>query len=467
MLAESRNNLAVLAVTGSFLAVAVSVFVTRSGSPLLLLAALVLPILLLVFIKSPYVFSVGLYAFFLPFDSIIRFSGSSADDTASFTKYLGALCILVLVFKGMADRRFRRPDAATLWWVVFIAFAIFSSMWAMSLNMSAYITRTGTALSLLLLYLAVSVYPVEEGEYEALKKFIMYGGLAAAGFTMYVYRSILQSGSGEVIERVTLATTQGMTDPAQMTDPNQFAFSLLIPFGIAFHQMLKARSSLNALFYAAIFAALVYMFVISGSRGGALGAVIILAVLLYYSARRGRALLAALVFTAMFVYFAPENYFQRITTVAYETGGAGRLDIWKVGMEAFRHNWVFGVGLDNFPNAYDYYSYAAPHAKFEGYGRAGHSIFLVTVVELGVVGALVIFFSLLGHYRLTGRSKKVSSDQALLKAIFLGTLAQAATLDVIWRKSFWLLFMLVVIHNIVESRRKKNEPDSPVAHVPV
>jgi O-antigen ligase len=450
-LASRQNNLAIFAGIFSIFIAAFFLVTARAGNVPLIIG-LALPALLLITVKAPYIFPLGVYVFFLPFDSLLIASGT-AEHAATFTKYLGILSIGALLFKGVTEHRLKKPDSAVLWWVFYIAFALFSAMWAMNLNTALYSARVVTALGLLMLYVAVSMYPLEAKEYEALKKFIMYGGLVAAAITAYNYGNSLtymQSG------RATLESD------GKAMDPNQLAFSLLIPLGIALQQMLNAKKPLKALFYSAVFGILAYAILITDSRGAALGAIIISAILLYSSPRRARALLTVLVLAAITIFLAPENYYKRFTTDAYQRGGAGRLDIWRVGMDAFSHNWLVGVGLDNFPFAYDKYGYGVHQMQSEGFARVAHNIFLTCGVELGIVGLLIMAFVIVKHYMLISHSG--GSDRVLLKACFIGCLIQAFTLDVIWRKTFWLLWMLIVMYNLTQSERK-NELDSSVTHV--
>ncbi len=410
----------------------------------MVLLALALPALLLLTIKAPYIFPLGIYFFFLPFDSVLIASGTPGQHAATFTKFLGIMSIAALLVKGIADHKLKKPVPAVLWWVAFIAFALLSGLWSINLDMSQYSSRVVTAVGLLSMYTVVAIYPFEEKEYETLKKFVIYGGLAAAIFAAHSYDNAqTYMGSG----RATLESNNSATDP------NQFAFSLLIPFGMALQYMLTAKKPLKALLYAAVFAVLAYAILITGSRGGALGALIISVILFYNSAQRNRAILTALVLAAIVIFFAPHDYYQRATVVAYQTGGAGRLDIWKVGLEAFRHNWLMGVGLDNFPFAYDFYNYAAPQAKFEGSARAPHNLLLLSGVEFGIVGLIIIVLAMIMHYKLITRSSD-TSERIMLKACFMGCISQTLTIDVIWRKSFWLLWMLIVIHNLTQSNKK-------------
>jgi O-antigen ligase len=108
---------------------------------------------------------------------------------------------------------------------------------------------------------------------------------------------------------------------------------------------------------------------LTGSRGGALGAAV--AVLLFFwrirhhiSRHRAIILFLSVVTLIFFVLtFIPIQHqlFERFRLEEIlESRGAGRFFIWQVGFEAFLQRPLVGYGYNNFPYAYDLFKSAVP-----------------------------------------------------------------------------------------------------------
>ena len=124
------------------------------------------------------------------------------------------------------------------------------------------------------------------------------------------------------------------------------------------------------------------------------------------------------------------------------TGGAGRLDIWAVGLTIFLEHPVVGVGYGAFPAAFT--ENAIRSAAIPGLdvavlsiGRGSHSILLGTAGELGLIGLLVLAWLVRDLLR-----PAIPPWGSVVQAIVLAVLVQALFLDVVGRKQVWLVFGL-------------------------
>jgi len=124
---------------------------------------------------------------------------------------------------------------------------------------------------------------------------------------------------------------------------------------------------------------------------------------------------------------------------AVTTGGAGRTDIWSVGLTIYQSAPVTGVGLANFPTAYtpervresDVGIYSANNPAF----RAPHNILIGTLGELGLIGLFLLTAFLLPLVLRRGWGP----DAAVVQASLASLVATALFLDVLNRKQVWLL----------------------------
>jgi len=124
------------------------------------------------------------------------------------------------------------------------------------------------------------------------------------------------------------------------------------------------------------------------------------------------------------------------------SGGSGRLDIWAVGMTMFAANPLVGVGIANFPVAFDGYAIAhAPGALAAGGalvpGRGPHNLLLGAAVETGVVGVLLLV-AFLGTALLRGGRGR-DPGAMLVSVALISLLVQAMFLDILLQKQLWLL----------------------------
>lgn len=404
------------------------------------------PPLLLLGIVRPFIFPLGAYIFLVPFDSVISLTGSAGGATA--TKMLGILTILFLTLKGLYERKLKWPGGAAIIWVLFVGFGLLSVSWA--IEPSYVIGRLPTALGLLLLYLVGSAYRAKESEFNACTWFLLLGGLMAALYAIHSYREGLFYG----------ATVRGtLALEGQNTDPNLFAFSLIIPVAVCISHIIKQERKALKVILSVAMGIMLFGIIITGSRGGMLGigAVVITYIL---SLRREITVwmllavigVAILALTPVFVIERWEE--------AVETGGTGRLGIWTAGLKYLETNWIYGAGLNNFPNAYHESAWLTPVSEHSH--RAAHNSYLSTAVELGIVGLFLLIVVILKHYKIM-RPIKGRSDvsKIMLKASFWGTLVASTFLDTIWTKQFWLLWMLIMMHRNVVEFRVREYPHFP------
>jgi len=165
-----------------------------------------------------------------------------------------------------------------------------------------------------------------------------------------------------------------------------------------------------------------------------------------FKAEKKNFLLAGLVLAGYAVFnYLPEVFFERLAQAqtAFESG---RFYIWTVGFEGLSHHWLFGAGLDNFPVVYSRYG------PLYSIARAPHNIYLGFAVELGITGLVLMCVAMQRHYVLL-KSKTDDflhkHENIFLRASFIAVLIVGFFLDIVWRKSFWLLWMLIIMyHNL-------------------
>lgn len=425
---ETAFILSLLAAAAVTLAIALENWIAVA-----LLAAI--PLILL----APVEASLGVFAFLVPFDSV--FIVSESGTTLNW--FIGAAAAAILLFTGLVQGRLQAPPRAALWWGLLVTWCVISIGWA--LDQETALHRAPTAISLLLVYLVAVSFRVTWRELRRVSAMALIGGVAAAGWV------VSQGFSAAVASRVSLGEA----------GPNLYAATMLLPGALALCWILlsKWRTVQVALIVALLAIASSVFF--SMSRGGllALATVLLIFVIRYRNWR----LLLLIALLAMPLLVMPDLFFHRLEQGLYNRG-TGRFDIWHVGWAILRDHGLLGVGLDNFRVAYVQYAGEAP--IFRGYSKVAHNVPLQVLAEMGVVG-LALFIAgcraqvgaLLEAARRYGRVPKAML--VACEAACWGMLVMGLSLDIMWRKAFWLVWILAALAVRLHNEETSLAPPTP------
>jgi O-antigen ligase len=154
------------------------------------------------------------------------------------------------------------------------------------------------------------------------------------------------------------------------------------------------------------------------------------------------------------------------TATAVATGGAGRTDIWTVGLNIFESSPIIGVGYGNFPVAFtpeviqesDVGTYLANDES----ARGPHSIIFGSLAELGIIGFIPLAMFILPLVLRRGWGPEGSVVQAALASLLVSSLF----LDILNRKQLWLILGLAAGLAYVEAQRRARGRTPPPRPVP-
>lgn len=399
-----------------------------------------LPIAFLVCILFwPVAMALGCFALLIPFENASAISGVARRF--SVTTAMGIVAALVLVVVGLAGRRFCRPPKSVFWWALFTAWGALTILWAS--DPQAAVRDFPAALSLVVLYMVTVSLRIEKQELKWIFVLTILGGCVAAAIGSYqYYHGMVWEGD----------TSRGsLVMGAQVADPNMFAATLLLPFSLAVGYFLTVNNWMSKIMTAGLGATLVFGILLTMSRGAFLSVLTIALVYLYrFHWRRKMLGLAALLFLPLLI--APHSFFTRLQD-AISSGGAGRLDVWRAGLMSLKTYGIWGAGFDNFSSVYSNVAGYATH--FMGYSRDSHNTYLEIGVDLGILGLLFFFAAIRSQLRsasslgraLPAYMPVVACEAACWAAIVCGLFG-----NMIWRKFFWLPWMLLAV-----SVRLRNE----------
>jgi O-antigen ligase len=379
--------------------------------------------------------AVGLYAFLIPWEDL-TVMGHGADRT-TLLWYAGGIAIPVLLSIGVIRQGIVRPPRAALFWSLLVFWAAASSLWAIKPDKA--LGRIPTAASLWVLYLAAVSVRITRKEFSSIALMVVAGGATAALYSAHQYFN----GNGMVDFEGSRASLSESTNTA---DPNFFAASLLLPLSIAFGEVLSSSNGLRRVFMLAATGAIGLAVFLTMSRG-ALLAVLVIACVFFHRLRLNWRLLIPVAVLGAALLVMPNLFFHRFQEAA-ATRGAGRLDIWEVGMTALGHYGLIGAGLENFGDAYSLY--AGTGRFFVGFGRAAHNVFLNTSVELGILGLILLVAAIASHLRALQRLRSSMNHLpparlVALEAACWAMLTSSLFLDLLWRKVFWFSWIMLVL----------------------
>ena len=454
-LADRRTQLglgvAVLACLALALAWAIGSSDYRGAARLAGLA--LVPPLVVLALKRPYLFPYGLYALMVPLDNMLLIGG-----VGTLTKLLGIAATGFIVIQVLHHKRLGRPPLAAYLGLAYLAWLVTSVLWSPDVPLAMIDVQSMG--SLIVMYAILSVAPVGERDLRAICACIVTGGVLASFYGMY----LLHGMAGQAGDYGRL-----MIDVGNRTiDPNHFANSLLAPLALALVGLLRARRPGPLLAYAGAVAVMAAGQLISLSREALLGSVLIGAVLIMFSRRRVLGLAIGIPVVVLLPLAVPAIGARMLE--AFSTGGAGRSFVWHIVWRAWQQHPLFGWGAGGAIEAYDrnYLSvYALVH---QGWSRPPHNTPLQILLELGVVGLLLAGLAYLSTFRqllAIRRGDELYGLRVALTAALVALGFVSLFIGLENYKYFWIVLVAIAqLRTVAQSRSAQPAVPAPVpAHL--
>ena len=241
-------------------------------------------------------------------------------------------------------------------------------------------------------------------------------------------------------------------------DPNFYAQVMLVLVPLALDRLWNERSRLlrSVAGWAFVVCALTVIF--TYSRGGFLGLVVVLAIMLMRHPPRPLAVAITVAVAVPLLQFVPQDYVDRIRTltdalpfaggeVSEDSSLRGRLSESTAGWMMFSDHPLFGVGLNNYPVYYQQYSRQLGLDQRRE-ARSPHSLYLQIAAEMGWVGLCAFGFVLWVMFRRLRRAYLAFSraqrpeTAGMVMALcigLIGYLTAALFLHAAYPRFFWLL----------------------------
>jgi O-antigen ligase len=306
----------------------------------------------------------------------------------------------------------------------YLQWAVLSTIW----SIDATVTLDSLATLIQLFAIAVLVADVIVNDPRLVRPLLWTYSIAAS-FTATLGILAFLGGSRVANDRVVALSGQ---------DPAHFAALLLPAFLFATFELLHGRRPYLSL---PVLMLSLGGIILSGTRGAWVSVLAVLAVFVLPALELRRKVAAVVLLPLVFLLVLQLPDVSGLVTdrvaTAGASGGAGRTDIWSVGLVIIETSPVIGVGYANFPVAYTPQLVMEAGVGFsQGAYRDPHNLVFSTWAELGVVGMVLLGLFLVPLVVQRGWGP----DAQVVRAILAAFIVDAFFLDLFGnRKQVWLI----------------------------
>lgn len=382
---------------------------------------------LAVIVLVPIEFAFCLLAFSIPFDSVSQLTGN-----VTLTFLIAAGSGLILMITALVGLRFQMMRKTALLFLLFFVWTAMSTFWALNTELS--MERLSAVAAIGALYLIAVSMRFSNVEFEWIRRLTVLGGGIASAVALYQFA-----------HGVTVASRASIVIGANSTNPNELGASLLLPVSFAVGGVLWGRGIKRML--AALFAVLMLVCMALTMSRGVFAALIVMTAVYVWRKGVDWRLIVLLGCMAVAALIPSDLVVTRVET-ALSSRAQGRFDIWLVGVEVVRHHGLLGVGLDNFPYAFQ--KYAGHQVVFRTFSEAAHNIYLQAFAETGVIGLLLFTGALRLQMKELGRALKEASERTKevlipCEAAAWALITHALVANLLWRKMFWFNWIVAAV----------------------
>jgi O-antigen ligase len=248
-------------------------------------------------------------------------------------------------------------------------------------------------------------------------------------------------------------------------DPNELAYSLVILVPLAMTLFDTARSRRARVVYAIAAVIQVAAVVATQSRGGVLGLVVVLGLLLWSYRIRGGVLAIVVLVAVVGFAFAADTFWQRVEVVAtYQQDDAitSRIQAWRVGVDIFLNRPMLGVGIGNFALAWPLYA-DSPGGKW----LTAHNAFIQILGELGIMGligfAMLLAVTLIGLRRTRRQATRVGAREreSFAKGLGIALWGYASCAMLLSVAFNWFFYLIVALSVAVIGMARTETENAP------
>ena len=430
-------------------------------SPVLMVLVAPLAIVtVLACLREPMRVALPVFAALIPFGGSLALGASRYSSLSSLAGLLLALSLALQVVSTRPAARRIPPDLPL--WILFLGLAVATSLWSAEPDA----TRTGVMVlvSLVTVYALASLSSIDRTALRRTENAMMLGSVAAVLYGLVQLFFLGGFPDGTPGEGPSPTGRFGN----DLLGPNLQAVALILPLALALNRAVgREETRGRRVMYALVAGLMVLGTLMTASRGGlvATGVAVVVLALAGRPEARGRLLgfsaVGAAAAAAVWLYHP-----MGLATRTFEsvTSSSGRTEIWEVGAAACRTYCSFGSGWGTFPSVYAETQASVPGARvLVGEGAyQPHSVWLLAVIELGILGLILMVAAFLLTIReasklsATRRGPAMSALAGLLMGLFF--------LSGMEFKFFWMVLIFVAVSRnleLAEAEESAAAPEQP------
>lgn len=315
-------------------------------------------------------------AFFCSIDRLLMTEGLVK------TIYVIAIISIILLMKIIVHKSINDKVNLILAYLILMVWTLTSNMWAKS------VSADSTVVMIFVLFMALILVckGLDEDELHFISIGFLLGGLIVC-INLLTSNQYLNDVDGRLV-------LDGISDGGA-NDPNWLSW-LLLPSLFTAIKFTKSSALLYKFLSSFCIMLIVYCIFLSGSRGAIMAIIVSFLCKWIYEKKYFYVFLSSTILIICSVFFIEYVIdllgYRFDISFMIETGGAGRVDIWKVALEMIKDNFFCGVGVGNFSNNYQLYADEIGIGLSRGTERAVHNFVLQGFSELGFIGMVICFY---------------------------------------------------------------------------
>jgi O-antigen ligase len=363
--------------------------------------------------------------------------------------WIGLLAVGVMALRTAVSGRRRILSLLHYWMLGLAAWSALSIFW--TVDWGSTVTRVGTYLQLLTVVWLIWELAVTEERVVGLLQAYVFGALVTSVGTFYNFMAGHTAAQfAATIPGKVVWETYRYSFAYLNEDDLGLVVALSIP--MVFYLLASRKGLLVELLCWLQLGAGFCSILLSGSRGALLAAVSALIMYPLILSRLPRwqkyaSPVACVALLAGGAYLVPQSLWSRIFEFGYRELAAGTLThrtvLWAAGLEAFRDHPFLGIGAG---------AYGPAILRAVDIPYPAHNSFISVLVELGVIGALLVFALLANFFHCAKRMRYL--ERCLWMTLLMTWTVGVSSLTWEYRKPTWFLFGLLTAHGY--SRRQEN-----------
>lgn len=365
------------------------------------------------------------YLLMLPIDAAL----GNILGSISLINYVALMyTIMRIIYIFICDRKIYIKGIKNNKFIYFhLIYCIVSTLWKQTQEINMWYIMS--LLTAVLVFILAITDKYSDKDAKRIKNSLFYSVLAIIG--AYLFLADYYSENGRLV-----------FNSSKAMDPNYFAICLSIIVAVLFNNIIKNKNTIISLVFIII---VFFIIILTGSRSGLIANIATILMSFVFTKIKPMkkiVIILLVIMTSVIIVvninkLLPEKILKRFSVeYTQNDGGAGRIYIWRAGLEKFKNN---NIAREFFGTGFGTYRYVVTE-----YSKVAHNVYIQILVEQGIVGAF-IFLCFIIKTVLDAIKQKKYVELAAISGLLIGAIA----IDINITRTFWIaLFLIYVDFNL-------------------